>query len=78
MTEERQDFRRGIAVPYLRKWRDARALTQKELARRARVAVSTVQNAEAGRRIHATKVARLAKALQVDRTTLLLHTPQQQ
>lgn len=65
------DMRRGLAVPQLRAWRIHRALTQLELARRARVSHGTISSGENGGRIQPVKLARLARALGVERRDLI-------
>lgn len=69
------DLRNGIAVPYLRAWRQVRLMTQAELAQRARVNRNTVIAGEAGKRIRVINVVRLARALKVDRLALVSHSP---
>jgi transcriptional regulator with XRE-family HTH domain len=68
------DYRYGLAVPYLRAWREARVLTQDELAEKSGVSAATISAAERGRSIQIPKIGRLAKALGIDRVTLV-HTP---
>ena len=56
---------RGIAVPHLRKLRDAAVLTQAELAARAGVARNVVVRAENGAPVRASTARKLASALGV-------------
>ncbi len=58
-------IRRGVPVPGLRSWREARLLTQEELAERAGVGLSTVKNGELGQNIQFRNVRKLAVALGV-------------
>jgi DNA-binding XRE family transcriptional regulator len=69
------DYRRGLAVPYLRAWREARILTQDELAVKSGVSAATISAAERGRAIQIPKIGRLAKALGIDRVTLVTVSP---
>jgi transcriptional regulator with XRE-family HTH domain len=55
----------AVLVPGLRALRLERALTQDELAHRARVGRKTVMRAEAGQHIRISSVRRLAAALRV-------------
>jgi transcriptional regulator with XRE-family HTH domain len=70
------DYRRGLTLPYLRAWRLARVLTQGELAERAGVSLGTVSNAEHGQPVQIPNIARLAKALGIDRVTLVNQSPE--
>jgi transcriptional regulator with XRE-family HTH domain len=54
-----------VLVPQLRRVRDARALTQEELADRAGVSRTTVRRAEQGTEIRQSSVRKLARALGV-------------
>jgi transcriptional regulator with XRE-family HTH domain len=69
------DFRRGLAVPHLRAWRLARVLTQDELADQSGVSKGTIWSAEHGAPIQIPNIAKLAKALRVDRATLVSQQP---
>jgi len=53
----------AVQVPQLRRLRDARALTQEELAERAGVSRTTVMRAERGQDIRQSSVRKLARAL---------------
>jgi transcriptional regulator with XRE-family HTH domain len=68
------DYRRGLVVPHLRAWRLARVLTQGELATRSGVSVGTISAAEHGSPVQIPNIARLAKALGIERVTLV-NTP---
>jgi transcriptional regulator with XRE-family HTH domain len=76
MDTQPRDFRQGLAVPYLRAWRAARVLTQDELAAKAGVSVGTISAGEHGRPIQIPNIARLAKALGVDRVALVRTPPE--
>jgi transcriptional regulator with XRE-family HTH domain len=65
-----------LAVPYLRAWRIARVLTQGELAAKSGVSVGTISAAEHGAPIQIPNIARLAKALGIDRVTLVAMPPE--
>jgi len=54
---------RGVFVPHLREWRSFRALTQNQLAHKARIAISTVIRAERGLNINGGSARKLAEAL---------------
>lgn len=68
---------RGVALPYLRRWRHWHGLTQEELSRMAGVATYTIGRLEVGA-THANSgtVAKLAEALGIDRATLINQSPQ--
>lgn len=66
-----RDLRRGVVVPSLNAWRQARLLTQDEMAQRARVTRRTVIRAEQGLPIKIMTVARLARALHISREALM-------
>lgn len=66
-----QDLRHGVLAPGLHAARLRAGLTQREVARRARIHFNTVSRAERGLPIHLAHVARLAGALRVSRETLL-------
>jgi transcriptional regulator with XRE-family HTH domain len=68
--------RPDILLPHLRAWRAHRLMSQVELARRSRVHFNTISNAERGRPVRLVSVARLAKALDIDRRTLVYDAPQ--
>jgi transcriptional regulator with XRE-family HTH domain len=55
-----------VQIPRLREWREARALTQVELAERARISSRSVAGYEAGHGARPPTVRRLAEALGVD------------
>lgn len=61
---------RVVLVPQLRRIRDARALTQEELAERAGVDRTTIMRAEAGQHLRQSTVRKLARALGVSPATL--------
>jgi len=54
-----------VLVPSLRRVRDARALTQEELADRAGVSRNTIRRAEQGEQIRQSSVRKMARALRV-------------
>jgi transcriptional regulator with XRE-family HTH domain len=66
---------RGLRAPHLRAWRDYYALTQDELAAKARVARSTVYRAEAGEPISRANARKLAEALGISVLDLLHRAP---
>jgi DNA-binding XRE family transcriptional regulator len=70
------DYRRGLTVPHLRAWRESRILTQDELAEKSGVSAATISSAERGHAIQIPKIGRLAKALGVDRVTLVNEPPE--
>jgi transcriptional regulator with XRE-family HTH domain len=59
-----------VQIPRLREWRERRALTQVELAERARVSARSVAGYEAGSGARLPTIRRLAKALDVEVTDL--------
>ena len=59
----KRTYDRGLSVPHLEYWRQRRALTQNELAEHASVARSTIVRGEAGGKIAAASVRRLAEFL---------------
>ncbi len=69
------NLRNGVVLPALKAWRLHRVLSQDELASRARVARATLQRAENGLPVKVTTAARLARALRVERETLLRQMP---
>jgi transcriptional regulator with XRE-family HTH domain len=68
----------AVLVPGLRAIRLERALTQEELAQRARVGRKTVMRAEAGQEIRISSVRRLAAALRVSPARLQRVPPMSQ
>jgi DNA-binding XRE family transcriptional regulator len=72
------DRRYGVQVPYLQEWREYRVLDQSELARRAKVHRATVIAGEQGKPLRHTTVGRLAKALDIDRHTLVYNRPEKE
>jgi len=69
------DLRYGVVVPYLSEWRQAKGMSQAELARRARISRETVRAAELGRPIRRTHIAVLARVLGADHRHLLESRP---
>jgi len=59
-----------VLVPQLRRLREARALSQEELAARARVSRNTVVRGERGQDLRPMNVRKLARALGVSPATL--------
>jgi transcriptional regulator with XRE-family HTH domain len=64
--ESRGRLSSDVEVPRLREWRIRRALSQEELAHRARVSRTTVIKLEGGRDAWPQTVRKLATALRVD------------
>jgi transcriptional regulator with XRE-family HTH domain len=54
-----------FSVPYLKAWRAARGMTQRELAQRAGCVEATVRRIEGGRMAQVLNAAELARALDV-------------
>ena len=70
------NLRSGVPVPYLRAWRIKRLMTQEELAARAGVSHNTISAAEHGRRVRLSSVARLARAMRIERADLVERPPE--
>lgn len=66
---------KGIPIPYLRAWREWRALEQVELAKRAGITATTISRLEHGATARIGTVAKLAAALGIDRENLLHSEP---
>lgn len=66
---------RGAVVPHLSAWRRSQALTQGELAIKAKVARSTVIRAEGGEPISLPNVRKVAEALGISVQQLLREEP---
>lgn len=56
---------RGVAVPHLRAWRILRALSQTELAEKAKVVRGTVARAERGEAVSFANIRAFAEVLRV-------------
>jgi transcriptional regulator with XRE-family HTH domain len=65
-----------VAIPGLRHWRIARALTQEELAERARLSRVSVGRLETGTPARMSTVRRLAEALGVEPGDLMRPPPE--
>jgi DNA-binding XRE family transcriptional regulator len=67
----------GATTPHLRAWREARALTQTELAERAGVTRPTITRGETGQHvIRWTNVRKIAEALSITPRQLLEEEPE--
>lgn len=75
MPDEQKADGHGLAVPYLRAWRNYRAYSQSELAKRAGVSRATISSAEGGARIWPAHVRELAQALGVTPADLQKRPP---
>jgi len=64
-----------VQIPRLREWREARALTQKELADKAGISWRSVAGYEAGAGARPGTVRSLAAALEIDTVDLLATPP---
>lgn len=65
----------GVHIPFLRAWREWRALEQVELAKRAGITATTISRLEHGATARIGTVAKLAAALGIDRENLLHSEP---
>ena len=61
-----------MLIPNLRSWRERRALTQEELAEKAELAVRSVAGYEAGLGARPSSARKLAKALDIDVSALMM------
>lgn len=77
-TQDRLRKERRVQIPRLREWREARALTQEELAGRAGVSVRSVAGYEAGAGARPGTVRKLAGALDVEVANLLGALPKEE
>ncbi len=68
---------KGFQVPYLRAWREERALQQDELGKLAGLTATTVSRLEHGATARLSTIGKLAKALGVTREQLLRSLPEQ-
>lgn len=67
-----------MKLPQLRKWREEAALSQRQLAAKARVTHATISHIETGGDAYPTTAAKLAAALGVKPVDLMTPTPSQQ
>ena len=65
MSHARSSSNAVLPIPRLREWRNKRALSQEELARRSGISRTTIIKIEAGRGAWPQTVRKLAKALGV-------------
>ena len=65
----------GIKLPYLRAWREWRALKQEELAKLAGITETTISRVENGMPARIDTIGKLADALKVERERLIRAQP---
>ena len=66
---------KGVTVPFLRAWREWKALEQSELGKRARITSTTISRLENGASARLGTIAKLADALGITREQLLHSQP---
>jgi transcriptional regulator with XRE-family HTH domain len=69
---------KGISVPLLRKRRQQAGLSQLELAERAGIGVATIIRIEGGAHARYETLAKLARALKLERKHLLQEEPEKE
>ena len=72
---QQTDFRRGVSVPYLKRWRMHRLMAQTELSEKANLSVPSISQAENGHKVRLSTLIRLAAALDVPREVLVRTPP---
>lgn len=66
----------GVKIPKLKAWRNWKGLGQEELGKLAGVATATISRLEKGGVARPSTIAKLAKALNIDREKLLHSEPE--
>jgi transcriptional regulator with XRE-family HTH domain len=73
---ERGKHKKGITLPHLAAWRDARGLSQGDLAALAGVGVATLSRIENGANARYDTIDKLCKALRISRERLISGPPE--